>query len=172
MAQDFAELDVRPLLANGVEPFPQIMSAVEALSPQQGLRLLAPFRPEPLFNVMRRRGFSHQVRELGGGDYEVCFLPAAASVAHSQDAASADIWPEAVLELDLTDLDPPQPMVRILAELEGMQPGEVLFALLSREPVFLFPELQRRGHQWVGSHDETGTVFRMLVRRGEGNRDV
>jgi len=48
-----------------------------------------------------------------------------------------------------------------------MDPGEVLFALLSREPVFLMPELEKRGHQWVGNYDETGTAYRMLIRIGE-----
>ena len=40
-------------------------------------------------------------------------------------------------------------------------------AVLSREPVFLFPELTRRGHQWAGNFDETGSAYRILVRIGE-----
>lgn len=58
-------------------------------------------------------------------------------------------------------------MARILSKTELMDPGEVLFALLSREPVFLMPELEKRGHQWVGNYDESGTAYRMLIRIGE-----
>jgi TusA-related sulfurtransferase len=78
----------------------------------------------------------------------------------------AGTWPDPECHLDLTDLDPPEPMTRILAAAEKMEPGSVLFALLAREPIFLFPELQRRGHQWVGNFDETGSTYRIMIRVG------
>lgn len=166
MAIEFRELDVRPMLAAGVEPFQAIMSAVEGLGPGEGLTLFAPFRPVPLFTVMERKGFDHEVSELGGGDFEVRFVPRNAPVIASEEVESETDWPEPVRSFDLSDLDPPQPMVRILAELESMAPGEVMFAVLAREPLFLFPELSKRGHKWVGNHDSTGTAFRIMIKRG------
>ncbi|MDE2167278.1 MAG: DUF2249 domain-containing protein [Alphaproteobacteria bacterium] len=68
-------LDVREILRAGGEPFSKIMEAVEALSPGQGLRLLATFKPVPLFGVMAQRGFGHTEHEIGGGDWEVIFMP-------------------------------------------------------------------------------------------------
>lgn len=65
------EFDVRPILRSGGEPFQAIMEAVNALRPGQALRLLAPFRPQPLFKVMEGRGFSHEAQEIQGGDWEV-----------------------------------------------------------------------------------------------------
>ncbi len=56
--------------------------------------------------------------------------------------------------------------MRILAQLEAMAEGEVLFALLAREPVFLFPELEARGHAWVGDFDAEGTTYRLMMRAG------
>ena len=111
----------------------------------------------------------HEDREIGGGDWEVLFTPQAeaAPVEISVDADRPETWPDPSDHLDLSDLDPPEPMVRILAAVEAMEPGEVLFAVLSREPVFLFPELTRRGHQWAGNFDETGSAYRILVRIGE-----
>lgn len=47
-----------------------------------------------------------------------------------------------------------------------MQEGEVLSALLRREPVFLFPELEKRGHDWRGGLDRDGTTYRLFVRIG------
>lgn len=51
---------------------------------------------------------------------------------------------------------PPEPMVRILEAIAAMPPGEVLFALLDREPMFLFPELAQRGHEWAGNFAADG----------------
>jgi uncharacterized protein (DUF2249 family) len=167
MLPEFKELDVRPILAEGGEPFQAIMAAVESLAPGQGLKLLAPFKPQPLFTVMERKGFLHQVSELEGGDFEVRFMPRATEVLASEDIEDGDEWPEPVRAFDFSELDPPQPMVRILSELETMSPGEVMFAVLAREPLFLFPELTKRGHKWAGNYDKGGTAFRIMVKRGE-----
>ncbi len=72
-----ATLDVRDILKAGGEPFTAIMQAVDGLQPGQGLKLLATFKPVPLFAVMAQRGFGHSEREIGGGDWEVTFTPSA-----------------------------------------------------------------------------------------------
>jgi TusA-related sulfurtransferase len=71
-----------------------------------------------------------------------------------------------VQHLDNRDLDPPEPMVRILETIETMAPGEVLSALLCREPIFLFPELAKRGHGWRGAFEADGKTYKVLVRVG------
>lgn len=173
MTPDPYELDVRPILRGGDDPFQAIMQAVNGLLPEQALKLIAPFRPVPLFSVMAGRGFSHEDKPLEGGDWQVLFVPVAqgAEVSLSANAGNSDSWADPDQHLDLTDLDPPEPMVRILAAVEQMAPGEVLFALLSREPLFLFPELTKRGHQWAGNFDAKGEVYRILVRAGGGNHE-
>lgn len=166
------ELDVRPLLRNGGEPFGAIMAAVNSLVPGQALKLFATFRPEPLFKVMESRGFGYEATPLDGGEWLVLFTPEA----EGSDAPAAlkrdndpDNWPDPSDYLDCTEMDPPEPMVRILERLEIMAPGTVLFALLGREPVFLFPELQARGHAWVGDFDAEGTAYRLMVRAGRAS---
>jgi uncharacterized protein (DUF2249 family) len=168
------ELDVRPALAAGEEPFQAIMDAVGTLAPGQSLRLIAPFRPVPLFSVMANRGFAASDRAIGNGDWEVTFSPVAAEQDDTAGLAigsspSAISWGAPIEELDLRDLDPPEPMVRILEALEDLQAGDVLFALLAREPVFLFPELAKRQHEWAGNFDEAGETYRLLVRHGGGS---
>jgi TusA-related sulfurtransferase len=170
------ELDVRPILLSGGEPFGAIMASVERLQPGQRLRLFATFKPVPLFQVMARRGYDNEAREIGGGDWEVIFTPAATEgeiddgTGTPTGAASAAAWPDPARYLDCTEMDPPQPLVEILAALEAMPQGDVLFALLGREPVFLFPELKTRGHAWVGDFDETGKAYRLMVRAGAGRQ--
>jgi TusA-related sulfurtransferase len=170
MTDEFLDLDVRPTLRDGGEPFQQIMGAVSALAPGQGLRLFATFRPVPLFSVLGARGFSHEEREIDGGDWEVLFRPeAAASPTDGRSPATladASDWPAPAEHLDNRDLDPPEPMVRILAATERMKPGDVLSALLCREPMFLLPELAKRGHAWRGDFEEDGTTYRILIRVG------
>lgn len=174
MTQTFVDLDVRPILLNGGEPFSKIMETVETLGPDEGLRLYATFKPLPLFQVLGARGFTPEAREIEGGDWEVLFhrtgerpQTQAKDEGAAHGASDGDPgWPEPVQLLDNRDLDPPEPMVRILAALETMAPGEVLCSLLDREPVFLFPELEKRGHAWQGGPDADEGTYRLLVRIG------
>jgi uncharacterized protein (DUF2249 family) len=170
------ELDVRPILRSGGEPFTVIMNAVKELGSGQALRLLATFEPVPLYGVLAKKGFAHAAREIGDGDWEVVITPTAA-VASPQNAqavpstagsAAQSAWPQPSLHLDNRDLEPPEPLVRTLAAIEELQPGEVLSALLCREPVFLLPELNQRGHEWRGAFEADGKAYRLLVRKGAG----
>jgi uncharacterized protein (DUF2249 family) len=165
MNVSYVDLDVRPILRSGGEPFVKIMQAVNSLQPGQGLRLLATFRPTPLLQVLGSMGFAHEARELGGGEWEVLFRPSGA-VVRETPAAAEDAWPKPARHLDNRDLDPPEPMVRILAASEAMAEGEVLSALLRREPVFLFPELAKRGHEWRGGFEPGGATYELFVRIG------
>lgn len=163
-------LDVRPLLKSGVEPFNAIMEAVDGLEPGQGFVLIAPFKPAPLFSVMERKGFSASPEQLDSGDWQVLFTPAAEPAPElqlSDNVGSPIDWADPSRYLDCTDMEPPEPMVRILGEVEDMPEGAVLFALLHREPLFLFPELEKRGHEWVGNFDESGSAYRIMIRVGK-----
>lgn len=169
------ELDVRPVLRAGGEPFTAIMDAVKGLGSGQALRLLATFEPVPLYGVLAQRGFDHAAHEIDGGDWEVLFTPTGAIAAPqpplrpASAGASPPGWPEPSRHLDNRDLDPPEPMVRTLAAVEELQPGEVLSALLCREPIFLLPKLDERGHQWKGAFEPDGETYKLFVRKATGN---
>lgn len=164
---EFIDVDVRPILRAGGEPFSIIMAALERLEPGEGLRLFAPFKPVPLFDVMASKGFAHREAELGGGEWEIRFMPDDGAFAAAEPVSAAmsdDDWPEPAVHLDNRDLDPPEPMVRILASVEQLAPGQTLSALLSREPVFLFRELTKRGHQWRGGFTPQRDAYQLTVR--------
>lgn len=166
------DLDVRPILRDGGEPFSVIMGAVAALAPGQSLRLLATFKPIPLFQVLGARGFEPSAREIGGGDWEVIFTPVVAAAQPGlggedpslRTGSEAD-WPEPRREFDCRGLEPPEPMVKTLEGVESLVPGQTLSALLPREPLFLFEELEARGHEWRGSSEPDGS-YRILIRAG------
>jgi uncharacterized protein (DUF2249 family) len=173
MTDSLLTLDVRPILSNGGEPFPEIMKAVASLKSGQGLRLLATFKPVPLFSVMQKKGYAHTEKELGKGDWEVVFTPegvaapepapATAAAGPGQDDSRS--WPAPSHSLDNRGMMPPEPMVITLETLENMAPGEVLEGLYDRDPLLLYPELQTRGHQ---AHcEKTGaSEYRVLIRCG------
>jgi len=67
-------LDVRPLLARGVEPYPAIRARVDGLGPGASLTLIAPFLPAPLIERLRGEGFSARVRQRDERTWMVDFV--------------------------------------------------------------------------------------------------
>jgi len=68
ITRKFKTLDVRPILANGVEPFSRIRESIDALEPDEGLSVIAPFLPSPLIEKLGSEGFESRVeRQIGGG---------------------------------------------------------------------------------------------------------
>jgi hypothetical protein len=68
MARKFKKLDVRPMLADGIEPFSKIRERIDTLRPNEGLSVIAPFLPSPLIEKLGSEGFQSRVeRQLGGG---------------------------------------------------------------------------------------------------------
>lgn len=164
-------LDVRADLRAGREPLPMIMKAVKELSAGQPLLLRATFEPIPLYRVLGMKGYGHEARRMEDGDWEILFSPGEKRglfgrkpkpKAAAEPTQSEEPWPDPVQTLDNRGLTPPEPMIRILSTLEAMGPGEVLEAFNDREPQFLFPELEARGHMIRVEKQEHGA--RLLIR--------
>ncbi len=71
------------------------------------------------------------------------------------------------VQLDLRDLEPPQPMVKILAALESMEPGGQLLALLSRKPVYFLPHLEEANHSHT-LHQRDEITWELRITKGPG----
>jgi hypothetical protein len=69
----FRTLDVRPMLAQGVEPYAEIRQRVDALVGEAGLALVAPFMPAPLIEKLKSEGFSSRVERRTDGAWMVYF---------------------------------------------------------------------------------------------------
>lgn len=67
------------------------------------------------------------------------------------------------VEVDNRGLEPPEPMVRILSALKTMEPDGELVALMDREPLLLYPELERRGYTWDFQEGSGHYVLRVRV---------
>lgn len=69
----FKTLDVRPMLAEGNEPFQIIRERVDALTAGHGLTVLAPFLPAPLIEMLRSEGFESDMEHRPDGAWAVNF---------------------------------------------------------------------------------------------------
>jgi hypothetical protein len=74
----FKRFDVRDLIARGIEPFPEIHRRVDALRPDEGLIVIAPFLPSPLIERLNSEGFQSKLERGHGADWMVYFWRAAA----------------------------------------------------------------------------------------------
>jgi uncharacterized protein (DUF2249 family) len=152
-----AEVDARPILARGEEPFAAIVAAAAGVPVGQALRLLVGFEPVPLYGVLAKQGFAPRARQLAPDRWEVLFVrqaggqtrgaPPGAAAPPAPPRAAAPVEPTATLTIDVSELVPPEPMVRILETLAELPPGAVLLVHHVRRPIHLYPRLDELGCQ-------------------------
>jgi len=144
------ELDARPILARGEEPFRAIMGAARSVPVGSVLRLHAGFEPVPLHDALGKVGFGHWGVEVGSGHWQVdfCRLHAAGGQTGTDTPAALD-WDGPVLAevtIDVSELVPPEPMVKILQALEDLPAGAQLLVHHVRRPVHLYDRLDELGY--------------------------
>jgi uncharacterized protein (DUF2249 family) len=149
-----AEIDVRPLMARGEEPFRAIMTAARTVPAGSTLRLVAGFEPLPLYDVLAKQGFVHHTCRLEGDAWEVRFYrersDSEAETVASDTAASRTVdWaetPSSEITIDVSELVPPEPMIRILEALESLPPEGRLLVHHVRRPIHLYERLDEMGY--------------------------
>lgn len=62
-----------PMLEMGIEPFPEIHRQAHALSPGEGLLVIAPFIPSPLVEQLGAEGFRSKLEPGRPGEWHVLF---------------------------------------------------------------------------------------------------
>lgn len=145
-------LDVRPIIDSGKDPFRDIMAVVDALKEEEVLHLINSFEPIPLYDVMEKKGFAHHT-EKQDDSFHVYFYRV---FAKPMEPVSGEILsatgqpPENApsVELDVRNLEPPEPMVRILEALNTLPEGGLLLVHHHREPMLLYDKLRQRGYSW------------------------
>lgn len=66
--------------------------------------------------------------------------------------------------LDMRGLEPPEPMMRVLAAAEKMSNGQRLVACTERRPIHLYAELNRRGFAYRCEDQMDGSVLTTIWR--------
>lgn len=181
-AEQIVECNVRPILQAGGEPFSAIMTSIAAVPEGGAMKLLATFKPAPLFNVLGGKGWSHWIEKGEGDDWVIWFFKAVdvssenpgKPVAHEK-APKADIVmsflqrdnPELQSRLSAQDkqwilevrqMVPPEPMELTLIVLDKLPKDYTLVQLNCRIPQFLLPLLEERGFKYEITKNEEEEV--------------
>ena len=152
-AQVVEVLDVRPAMARGEEPFHAIMKTASSVPPGSAFRLLVGFEPLPLYDALAKLGFDHWTSRRDDC-WSVSFYrdrearqpratPATSEPAMfdpNRDAATAEV------SIDVSELVPPEPMIKILRALEALPADGRLLVHHVRRPIHLYDRLDEMGY--------------------------
>ena len=81
------------------------------------------------------------------------------SHSHSRTTTQGDVD-----QIDARGLEPPEPLIRILAALESLGVGRKLRAITDREPCHLFGEASQRGFRYACNEQPDGSWVTVLER--------
>lgn len=173
-----SELDVRPFQRRDEEPFSAIMAAIRDVPRGQVLVLRNTFEPVPLYAVLGQRGFEHWTHQLAYDDWEIRFFNAGTPhlapppVADPGEPIQPATWdePTATLTIDVSELVPPEPMIRILSALEELPDGASLLVHHVRRPMHLYPRLDELGYRHETRELAPGRI-EVLIEKTPGSTD-
>jgi TetR/AcrR family transcriptional regulator len=142
-SQALLELDVRPLLDQGIDPLNRILLTLEKMPASGVLQITAPFQPTPLLSLLTAKGFGVDAREFENGEWKITV----------RGAQAAEV-------VDLCELEAPEPMERCLLATAELKAGESWLALLPRVPQLLLPRLTERGltYHYLDHPDGTALI--------------
>lgn len=143
------ELDVRDLLANGQEPFRLITGTAREVGEGEAFALVTGFEPLPLYDALAKQGFSHWGEPIGDGDWRVLFHrdhDVAAAAPAPSTGVDWDAPATAEVTIDVRELVPPEPMIRVLQALEELPDGARLLVHHVRRPMHLYDRLDEMGY--------------------------
>lgn len=155
---DVEPFDARPIIAQGGHPLADVIDRARAVTPGGFLVLDVPFDPVPLRGRLLTLGFPSVARPLAAGHWRVVFRHGPAVDAPTPAEADNGAGP-----LDVRDLEPPEPLIRILRRIDAGR-DDMLIVRLRREPLLLLPELADRGWSWEPLKGEPGEIRWRLFR--------
>ncbi len=153
--KDIVTLDVRPIIDSGKDPFTDIMAKVKLLKDDDIFLLINSFEPIPLYSVLGKKHFDHKTIKKGD-EFNVYFfrddkLPNSGSntVGARDNELNTEHELENVIEIDVRELEPPEPMLKVLETLSKVDERTVLVVHHHREPLMLYPKLEERGYKAI-----------------------
>lgn len=148
------KLDVRPIIDSGKDPFLEIMSAIKQLKDENVFHLINSFEPVPLYSVLENKGFGHWTEKIDDA-FNVFFFKKDKSQdipeGNKKIKENTEHNFEKMIELDVRELVPPEPMIKILENLSRVNDNTVMVVHHHREPLMLYPKLEERGYTAVSN---------------------
>lgn len=143
------ELDVREMLDKGQEPFRLITGTAREVGQGEAFALVTGFEPLPLYDALAKQGFSHWGEPIGEGDWRVLFHRDGDAVTPATAHTSGVDWgapATSEVTIDVSELVPPEPMIRVLTALEELPDGARLLVHHVRRPMHLYDRLDEMGY--------------------------
>ena len=168
------ELDARPIMERGEEPFRQIMATAQSVPTGCAFRLIAGFEPLPLYGVLEKQGFTHSANRHTGDRWEVIFYrqgakasPTALAPEAPPDLGEVDwsVAATAEVTIDVSELVPPEPMIKILETLETLPVDGRLLVHHVRRPIHLYDRLDEMGYAHDTRDLGSGQVEVLIQKR-------
>ncbi|MEN8119134.1 MAG: DUF2249 domain-containing protein [Bacteroidota bacterium] len=172
-------LDVRDDLAKGVDPFKEIMATIKTFTEGEVLKIVNTFEPVPIINVLKQKGFISKVEHISEKEIHTYLKKVVEDKSDElnkkamDEAKTDDIdsvlasFKEKFKEIDVRDLEMPQPMVTILEELINLPDDYCLYVHHKKIPQFLLPQLDERGYVYLSKEvnlDNTKMVIFKKIR--------
>jgi uncharacterized protein (DUF2249 family) len=150
--EQMIEFDVRPIINAGEDPLSSIVKKVKSIPQNSALKIINSFEPTPLISLLKKQGFDSFVNNVDDKTVETYFYKTSdAPVQINESENNSEGWDEMIKKfegktetVDVRQLEMPQPMMTILAEIEKLPEDKALFVYHKRIPVFLLPELKER----------------------------
>ena len=170
--ETIVELDVRPILEGGTDPFEAIMAKLKTMNESHTLKIINTFEPIPLLNILKKKGYAYETERPEDGvvhtylekfdgeadeDSEVTINELNFEQAEKKFAGK-------MTEVDVRDLEMPLPMVTILEEIEKVIEGHALYVHHKKLPQYLIPELEDRGYKWVSNEIDDANIKLIIFK--------
>ncbi len=139
------------------------------------MRLVVGFEPLPLYDALAKQGFSHWPTQVAPDHWEVLFHRDAAPAPETDEPAPASgevDWsaPATEVTIDVSELVPPEPMIKILQTLETLPPDGRLLVHHVRRPMHLYGRLDEMGYVHATRDLGPGRVEVMIQKRAGAPR--
>ena len=172
-AKNIEELDVRPVIESGKDPFSIITRKIKQLEAGKILKLINSFEPIPLINILSKQGFEHYVETTNENVVNTYFYKSGETKLNSsEEVKPAEDWQTLLqqfennlITIDVRHLEMPQPMLTILDELEQLPQGKALYVYHKRIPVFLLPELREKNFDYRIKEISDGEVHLLIFKK-------
>jgi len=172
--ENIIEMDVRPVLERGDDPFEAIMARLKTMKTGYTLKIINTFEPIPLLNILKKKGYIYLTERPEPGivhtylekDEEGAGTQSKEKTKHTQLSFDTvfEEYKDRLHTIDVRDLEMPMPMVTILEELEKLEPGKALYVDHKKLPQYLLPELEDRNYKWVTREIEPGNVKMIIFK--------
>ena len=173
---NIVDLDVRPILDSGVDPFNVIMDGLKTLKDSETLRIINTFEPIPLLNIIKKKGYEYESERPEEGVVHTYLKKIVGEVVAEEfelkisdrELTYEDLehkYEGKLNEIDVRDLEMPMPMVTILEAIESLEEGHALYVHHKRLPQYLLPELKEREFDYKAQEVDADNMKLIIYRK-------